>query len=87
MWRECFGLTTWLICSLIALGSLTPPDLDWMNGVVEAVGLQLGEASGGILALDSDGVWSEGIFQHLTGHHVKDLLKTIAFDSGRPGRY
>jgi len=65
----------------------TPRDLDGMNGVVKAVGLQLGEASGGILALDFDGHGAEGIFQHLTGHDVKDLPKTIAFDSGRPGRY
>ena len=65
----------------------TPPDLDRMNGVVKAVGLQLGEASGGILALDFDGHGAEGIFQHLTGHDVKDLPRTIVFDSGRPGRY
>ena len=51
-----------------------------MNGVVKAVGLQLGEASGGILALDFDG-HGAGHFQHLTGHDVKDLPKTIAFDS------
>lgn len=65
----------------------TPTDLDGMNGVVKAVGLQLGEPSGGIVALDFDGLGSEGIFKHLTGHVVEDLPTTIAFDSGRPGFY
>ena len=57
-----------------------------MNGVVRAVGVKLGPASGGLLAVDFDGPGSTEKFQEVTGHSAADLPATIAVTSGKPHR-
>lgn len=51
------------------------------------VGLRLGRISGGILAIDLDGISSDKLIQTQSGLEVYEALpKTIAVTSGRPGR-
>jgi len=54
---------------------------------VKAVGLMLGELSGGIAAIDFDGPGSEETFRHHLGHDVDELPITTTWSSGLPGRY
>ena len=53
---------------------------------IKAVGLALGSASGGILAVDFDAEGYEEIFESVFGKTLKDLPDTVAWTSGKPGR-
>lgn len=57
-----------------------------MNGMVRAVGVLLGPASGGLLAVDFDGPGATEKFIEITGHSPDDLPPTIATTSGRHKR-
>lgn len=54
-----------------------------MNGSVRAVGVLLGQPSGGLLAVDFDGAGASSKFQEITGHAHEELPPTIAVTSGR----
>lgn len=54
-----------------------------LNGQVKAVGLKLGPASGGILAVDFDGPGSIEKFEEVFGHDPTDLPPTVGMTSGR----
>ena len=57
-----------------------------LNGQVHAVGLMLGEKSGGILQVDFDGLPSPAKFQEVYGKSPKDLPRTIGVTSGKESR-
>lgn len=53
-----------------------------------AIGLLLGELSGGLIAIDHDGVSCNPLIQKLAGVPVLEALpKTVGFTSGKVGRY
>ena len=54
---------------------------------VKAIGLMVGEISGGIAALDFDGPGSHETFRHHFGHGVDELPTTVTWTSGVPDRY
>ena len=57
-----------------------------LNGKVQAVGLMLGEKSGGVLQVDFDGPKSPAKFQEVFGQSPQDLPKTIGVTSGKASR-
>lgn len=57
-----------------------------LNGLVKAVGLPLGEKSGGVMAVDFDGPGSEEKFQEVYGRSHTELPPTIGTTSGKPQR-
>ena len=57
-----------------------------LNGQVKAVGLKLGPASGGILAVDCDGPGAVEMFQTVFGRNPTDLPPTVGMTSGREMR-
>ena len=57
-----------------------------LNGQVHAVGLMLGEKSGGVLQVDYDGPASPAKFQEVYGKSPKDLPRTIGVTSGKESR-
>jgi len=57
-----------------------------LNGQVHAVGLMLGEKSGGVLQVDYDGPASPAKFQEIYGKSPKDLPRTIGVTSGKESR-
>ena len=57
-----------------------------LNGLVKAVGLPLGEKSGGVMAVDFDGPGSEEKFLEVYGRPHTDLPPTIGTTSGKPQR-
>jgi len=57
-----------------------------LNGKVDAVGLMLGEKSGGVLQVDFDGPASLSKFQEVFGRKPKELPSTIGVKSGKPKR-
>ena len=57
-----------------------------LNGQVHAVGLMLGEKSGGVLQVDYDGPASPAKFQDVFGKSPKDLPRTIGVTSGKESR-
>lgn len=54
---------------------------------VKAIGLMVGEMSGGIAALDFDGPGSHDNFRHHFGHGADELPETVTWSSGLPDRY
>jgi hypothetical protein len=52
----------------------------------QAVGVLLGEKSGGLLAIDFDGPGSEEKFVEIFGRPSEELTQTIAWTSGKPNR-
>lgn len=52
-------------------------------GSVSGIGIKLGEPSGGIVALDIDGLEAQKLLAEILGDDV--LPKTVAFTSGKPG--
>ena len=57
-----------------------------LNGQVHAVGLMLGEKSGGVLQVDYDGPASPAKFQEVYDKSPKDLPRTIGVTSGKESR-
>lgn len=57
-----------------------------LNGVVRAVGLLLGPASSGVLAVDFDGPNAPAKFREIFGRDPKDLPPTVGVTSGKPSR-
>ena len=55
-------------------------------GLIKAVGVALGPASGGLLAVDFDAEGYEAVFQELYGRSVADLPNSVSWSSGKPGR-
>lgn len=53
---------------------------------IQAVGVALGPASGGLLAVDFDAEGYEQVFQAVYGRPVTDLPKSVSWSSGKPGR-
>ena len=57
-----------------------------LNGCVKAAGLLLGPPSGGILAVDFDGLPAPAKFEEIYGRKPTELPPTIGVTSGKPGR-
>jgi len=53
---------------------------------IQAVGVALGPASGGLLAVDFDAEGYEAVFQGVYGRPVTDLPNSVSWSSGKPGR-
>ncbi|MGB8700668.1 MAG: DUF3987 domain-containing protein, partial [Thermosynechococcaceae cyanobacterium] len=61
---------------------------DKLNSKLKAVGLLTGTASGGIVAVDHDGSSCDPLIEKLSRQPLGDAMpKSVAFTSGRPGRY
>jgi hypothetical protein len=66
-------------------------DLDGIKALtaspyVKAVGVVLGPQSGGLLAIDFDGIHSDSTFRTVYGRSAQELPRTVAWSSGRPSR-
>ncbi len=59
---------------------------DLLTTKVRAVGVALGPASGGLLAVDFDAEGYEEQFQLIYGKPLTDLPRTVSWTSGKPGR-
>jgi len=71
-WTEC-GQTVAEICAL-------------KSPNIRAIGVLLGPASGGLLAVDFDGPEAAAKFESVFAQSSSDLPPTVAVTSGRPGR-
>lgn len=56
------------------------------NGSATGLGLRLGRYSGGVVAIDKDGISSIELIQNLSGDALQPLPLTVALTSGREGR-
>jgi hypothetical protein len=53
---------------------------------IKAVGVVLGPQSGGLLAIDFDGIHSDSCFRAIYGRSAQELPRTVGWSSGRPSR-